>query len=64
MAAGRKRLGKHIPVAADVHVTIEKFLETLFSAWSVQIGYIMRTQARKYRRLKLGGGEAYDRSGD
>jgi hypothetical protein len=51
-------------MAADAHAAIEELLETVFSAWSVERGYITRTPTRKYKRLKLGGGQAYDRSSD
>jgi hypothetical protein len=37
--------------ATDTHATIEELLEAVFSV-------------RKYKRLKLGGGKAYDRSSD
>jgi hypothetical protein len=41
----REWLSKHVPVAMDMHVTIEVVLEMVFSMWSVQSGYITRTPA-------------------
>jgi hypothetical protein len=38
-AVSRLRLGKHVPVATDTHVTIEGFLETVFTTRSVKRGY-------------------------
>jgi hypothetical protein len=32
----KKRIGKHIPAATNMHATIELLLETLFSTQSVQ----------------------------
>jgi hypothetical protein len=64
--------------ATDMHITIEKLLETVFSVRSVPRLYnegqlpleesrnIGQGEARhrKYKRLKLGGGQAYDCSSD
>jgi hypothetical protein len=35
----RQQLGKRIPMAANMHATIEVLLETVFSTWSEQRGY-------------------------
>jgi hypothetical protein len=60
----RQRLGKHIPVGTDTHATIEVLCFLL----SLCTGVIRQTngarRGRKYKRLKLGGGQAYDRSSD
>jgi hypothetical protein len=34
-----RQLGKHVPVATDMHATIEVLLEMVFSTWPVQRGY-------------------------
>jgi hypothetical protein len=36
----RQWVSKHVPVATDTHATIEALLETVFSTWSVQMGYM------------------------
>jgi hypothetical protein len=50
-----------------MQVTIELLLETMFFQ-SLQSGYERRElsfgSSKKYKRLKLGGGQAYDRSND
>jgi hypothetical protein len=35
----RQWLGKHVPVATDMHAIREVLLEKVFSTWSVQRGY-------------------------
>jgi hypothetical protein len=67
----RQQLGKHVPAATDTHATIEVLLETVFSTRSVQRGfkedkwgYRVSSVREKYKRLKLGCGQAYDRSSD
>jgi hypothetical protein len=34
-AVDRQRLGKYIPVAMNVHATIEELLDVVFSVWSM-----------------------------
>jgi hypothetical protein len=41
----RKRLGKHVPAAMDMHATIEELLETASSTRSVPTSYITMTPA-------------------
>jgi hypothetical protein len=76
----RQRIGKHVLAETNRNTTIELLLEMVFYARSVQGGYkednwgyenehvrcIGQGEARhtKYRRLKLGGGQAYGRSSD
>jgi hypothetical protein len=38
-AVYRRRVGKHVPAATDMHAIIEVMLETVFSSRSVQRGY-------------------------
>jgi hypothetical protein len=49
------------------HATIQDLLETVFSMLSDRKLYNENQGdklVRKYKRLKLGGGQAYDRSND
>jgi hypothetical protein len=48
-------LGKHIPAATDTYVTKERLMGVVF---------YMRNRHRNYKRLKLGGDQAYDFSAD
>jgi hypothetical protein len=60
--------------ATDTHAKMQYLLEALFSVRSVPKLYIYVCVCvcvkragcveRKYKRLKLGGGQAYDRSND
>jgi hypothetical protein len=59
-ATARQRRGKHVSGASDNDTTIEG---TVFSVPSVPRLY-NEGQLGKYKRLKLGGGQAYDRSCD
>jgi hypothetical protein len=60
------RLGKQVYAATNLQAAIAELLET-FSMWSVpklhNIGQ-GKPRQRKYKRLKLGGGQAYDYSSD
>jgi hypothetical protein len=49
------------------HATMEVLLEVVFSMWSTPSLYNETDQVQsvqKYKRLKLGGGQAYDHSSD
>jgi hypothetical protein len=67
-SVARQRLGKHVPAATNREAAIGILLDTMFSIRSVQIGYKRRElrfgSSGKYKRLELGGGQAYDRSSD
>jgi hypothetical protein len=39
MAISRKRIGKRVPAATNIHAIIELLLEMVFSTRSVQRGY-------------------------
>jgi hypothetical protein len=76
MAVSKQQLSKHVPAATDkCNNRI-----TVFSMWSMPRSYNQdrwsnenehvrgigqgEARHRKYKRLKLGGGQAYDRSSD
>jgi hypothetical protein len=61
-----QRIVKHVPAAKNTQATIVLLLETVFSTWSVQRGFKEDNWGDpvEYKRLKLGGGQAYDRSSD
>jgi hypothetical protein len=53
--------------ATDTYATIGEPLEVVFSVWSVPKLYQedqIPLPVKKYKRLKLGGGQAYDRSSE
>jgi hypothetical protein len=58
-----QRCGKYICAAVNQHATIE---ETVFSVVAAPILYNMEPSQieLEYKRLKLDGGQAYDRSKD
>jgi hypothetical protein len=56
----RQRLSKYFPTTTNTHARIEVPLETMFYTRSMQRGY----NEDPVWRLKLGGGQAYDRSSD
>jgi hypothetical protein len=68
MTVSGQRLGKFVPVATNMHATMELLLKWGFSAWSVPRYYKQGTEFearhRKYKRLKLGSGQTYDNSSD
>jgi hypothetical protein len=51
-----------------MNTIIELLLETVFSVWSVPRSYLEDNRgdpvSAKFKGLKLGGGQAYDRSSD
>jgi hypothetical protein len=49
MAISRQWIGKHIPSAMNMHVTMELLLETVFSTWYMQKGYRKTTRATQLR---------------
>jgi hypothetical protein len=50
--------------ATDTHATIEELLEAVLSVRPVPRLYNGGQLSLKYKRLKLDGGQAYDRSSD
>jgi hypothetical protein len=66
----RQPRGKHVSVATNKHATTGELLEAVFSMRSVSRNSNVRAIGqgeaihRKYKRLKLGGGQAYHRSSD
>jgi hypothetical protein len=60
-AVSDQKFGKQVPAAMDTNATIEE----LFSMWSVPRCYNQDSWSKEQARSKqLGGGQAYDRSGD
>jgi hypothetical protein len=59
VAIARQRRGKHASAATNQHATIEQLLEAVFFIGSCK-GYIASINGS----LKLGGGQAQDRSSD
>jgi hypothetical protein len=65
VAIARQRCGRDVSTATNEHAKEEKSLHTMSSTKSVLKLYEegkWKSQFGKYKRLKLGGGQAYDRS--
>jgi hypothetical protein len=60
----RQRCGKQVSTATDMHTTIEKSSEAMFSMRPVLMIYSKDEPEKSYKRLKLRGGQAYDHSSD
>jgi hypothetical protein len=64
-AVSRQRLAENVPASTDTHAIINVLFRKKFSTRSVQRSYKednWSKKGQKYKRLKLGGGQAYDRS--
>jgi hypothetical protein len=65
-AVSAQRLHKHISAATNRSATIEVLLEKGISMWTLPRSYFEDKWGYqvKHKKLKLGGGQAYDPSND